>query len=183
MKMDLVSSIDIQCGRCKLLLYKMIYLHHLKCGKKILCSGSVRIRCKEGRINIADNVKINSSVILHTTKRGTINIGEGTGLSHRVIIAAKEKINIGQKVMIGPNVCIYDHDHRYKTSSNMINSGFITGAIIIEDNVWIGANCVILRGSHIGTGSVIAAGSVVKGSIPANSIVYNDRKCIIRNKM
>ena len=36
------------------------------------------------------------------------------------------------------------------------------GGIVIEDNVWIGANCVLLDGTHIGEGSVIAAGSVVR---------------------
>ena len=64
----------------------------------------------------------------------------------------------------------------------MMVSGFLTSPIIIEDNVWIGSNCTILKGSHIGTGSVIAAGTVIKGKIPPNSIVFNGNKNIIRQK-
>lgn len=182
LRRDIISNLDIHCGKLKIILYKTIYKHHLKYGKGLLCSGSIRFRCKEGKISISDNVKINSSTILHTSENGIIDIGVGTGINHKVIIVAKKRISIGRNVMIGPNVCIYDHDHIYKTNRNMIDSGFKTGIITIEDNVWIGANCVILRDSHIGYGSVIAAGSVVKGEIPPNSIFYNERRNIIKSK-
>lgn len=45
------------------------------------------------------------------------------------------------------------------------------GSIIVEDDVWIGENCSILSGSHIGQGALIAAGAVVTGNIPPYSIV------------
>jgi acetyltransferase-like isoleucine patch superfamily enzyme len=57
----------------------------------------------------------------------------------------------------------------------------ITKPIIIEDNVWIGYNCLILPGVKIGNGSVIAAGSIVNIDIPANSIAAGNPIKIIKN--
>lgn len=51
----------------------------------------------------------------------------------------------------------------------------------IGENVWIGANVVILRGTNIGNNSVIAAGSIINGNIPANKIVYQERTLKFRD--
>ena len=58
----------------------------------------------------------------------------------------------------------------------LIRKKYKTGAVIIEDNVWIGANTVILRGTHIGANSVIAAGSIIRGNVPNNTVVYQKRE-------
>lgn len=47
--------------------------------------------------------------------------------------------------------------------------------VVIGDNVWIGANSVILRGSRIGDNAVIAAGTIVKGTVESNTLVYDKR--------
>ena len=182
MNRDPIGNVDIFIGHLKKVLYKFVYHNHISFRGNSICSGSIRIRCNEGSIIVSDGVKLNSNVILHTTGNGKILIGNGTCINHRVIIASKNCIRIGRNVMIGPNVCVYDHDHIYKTTQKMMVSGFLTSPIIIEDNVWIGSNCTILKGSHIGTGSVIAAGTVIKGKIPPNSIVFNGNKNIIRQK-
>jgi acetyltransferase-like isoleucine patch superfamily enzyme len=62
--------------------------------------------------------------------------------------------------MFGPFVTIHDHDHVYKNTELMKTSGYVTKPIVIEDNVWIGGNVVILKGVTIGSGSVIAAGTI-----------------------
>ena len=67
---------------------------------------------------------------------------------------------------------VIDHDHNYR--ANGIYSGdnpeFISSPVIIGNDVWIGANVVILRGTEIGDNCVIAAGSVVKDIIPPNTL-------------
>lgn len=73
----------------------------------------------------------------------------------------------------GPNVMIFDHDHDYQSYN--LKENFKTDEIIIEDNCWIGANVVILKGTHIKENSVIAAGSVVRGVIEQNTLFYNER--------
>ena len=52
----------------------------------------------------------------------------------------------------------------------------LTGEVIIGKNVWIGANTVILRNTRIGDNAVIAAGSIVKGEVPANSVFVDKRE-------
>ena len=71
---------------------------------------------------------------------------------------------------------MYDHDHDYKIEGNRRYTGFKTAPIIIGENVWIGSGCTILRGTTIGNNCVIAAGTVLKGNIPTDMIVYNEKK-------
>ena len=75
-------------------------------------------------------------------------------------------IKIGDNVMVGPNVVLRSANHNYTDKDKLIkNQGHKFGDITIEDNVWIGSNCTILSNIKIGTGSVIAAGSVVNKDI------------------
>jgi acetyltransferase-like isoleucine patch superfamily enzyme len=104
-------------------------------------------------------------VRLHTPG-GVIRIGEYAFMSYNVSVTSMNRITIGNRVKIANNVVIVDHDHDYKNN----NIGYKTGSVVIEDDVWIGANCVILKDTHIGHNCVIAAGSVVKGNIPARTV-------------
>lgn len=77
--------------------------------------------------------------------------------------------------MIGPNVLVFDHDHDFRAEGGIAEGRIVIGDIVIGDGVWIGGNTSILRGTNIGDNAVIAAGSVIKGNIPANSIVVQKR--------
>jgi acetyltransferase-like isoleucine patch superfamily enzyme len=70
-------------------------------------------------------------------------------------------------------VSINDHDHNYK---NPNDSHLLKGEVIVGRNVWIGSNVVILRDTTIGDNAVIAAGSVVKGNVPSNTLFLNKRE-------
>ncbi len=85
----------------------------------------------------------------------------------------RKKISIGDNVIFGPGVTIYDHDHVF--SYQGIGQGFRHGEVVIENGCWIAANVTILRNTHIGEGCVIGAGAVVKGNIPPHSLVTSDR--------
>lgn len=73
--------------------------------------------------------------------------------------------------MIGPNTIIVDHDGHvgWPPSDRWIKSGS-AAEIVIENDVWIGMNCLVLKGVRIGSGSIIAAGSVVIDDVEANSL-------------
>ena len=107
-------------------------------------------------------------------------IGDGTGLNYYCLINAHENVTIGENTILGQNVKIYDHDHIYKSLDEIKTSGFVTKPVIIGDNVWIGSDCIILSGSDIGSNSVIAAGTIIKGVIPENSMVFNRRELVTR---
>lgn len=94
------------------------------------------------------------------------------------------KVSIGNYVSIGPNVVIPGAEHNIAMAGKTIrSSGLIVKGTIIEDNVWIGANCVILDGVTIGSGSIIGAGSVVKKNVPKNKIVHGVAASIRRDRV
>ena len=72
--------------------------------------------------------------------------------------------------MIGPNVGLYTVNHPLQAHKRR-NGEMICKEIVIQDDVWIAANCIILPGDTIGRGSVIAAGVVVDKNIPEYSLV------------
>lgn len=137
-------------------------------------------------ISIASNGKLSIGKWTKTHKRvtfaavgGQLSIGENSTFNRNDILVCRDKIDIGNNCSFGPNVCIYDHDHIYDAQGTK-NKGIKTSPIIIEDNCWIGAGVIILRGTHIGKGCVIGAGTVVKGDIPSLSLVKADRKLNIQ---
>ena len=111
---------------------------------------------------------------------GKLIIGKHVTFNRNCIVACLKKINIGNNVYIGPNVMIYDHNHKFN-SKKVYSDKFSTGSILIEDNVWIGAGCIILRNTCIGKGSVIGAGCVIKGNIPPHSLVTNNNSLKIES--
>lgn len=126
------------------------YLNNISIGKKCSIHENVKILVnKEGKINIGNNTLISTNC----------NINAGVG-----------KITIGDNVMIAANSYIINNDHEIYQNLSPKLSGHITRNIIIEDNVWIGANCVILKGVKIGEGAIIGAGSIVTKDIKPYSI-------------
>ena len=95
----------------------------------------------------------------------------GCYINRNCTIVGVEHITLEKGVMVGPNVCIYDHDHNLKKNSDARQSLFVSAPIHIKNNVWIGASAVILKGVTIGEGAVVAAGAVVTKDVPAYTIV------------
>ena len=82
-------------------------------------------------------------------------------------------ITLGDYVLLAPGVMLMPSNHAFARRDIPIrHQGFLQsrGGIVIEDDVWIGANSVILDGTHIGKGAIIAAGSVVRGQVPPYEI-------------
>lgn len=129
---------------------------------------------KKGKLKINENCNFRRGLQLRVLDNGSLSIGEHCFINTNVSITCRENITIGDNSKIANNVVIVDHDHDYRNG----NEGYKTGKVIIGKNVWIGANCVILRNTEIGDNCVVAAGSVVKGSFESNSIIFgNSGKC------
>lgn len=118
--------------------------------------------------NFSSRGKINFLV----EKGASLAIDRDCFINKGCSINCLESISIGKSVIIGENVLIYDHNHKFRDKTRLIqNQGVSSKPIVIEDNVWIGSNCVILQGVKIGEGSIIGAGCVIYKNIPAYSIV------------
>lgn len=109
---------------------------------------------------------------------GELSIGSHCFFNINSSITCVEKIVIGDNCKFGNNLVIIDHDHNYRANDiySDDNPEFISSPVIIGNDVWIGANVVILRGTEIGDNCVIAAGSVVNGCIPPKTLYVQKRK-------
>ena len=113
-----------------------------------------------------------------------ISIGDNSYIGPRnTMYAVLQPIIIGNYVMTGPEVIMITGDHRTDIIGDYMIK--ITNSmklpendkpIIIEDDVWIGARAIILKGVKIGKGSIVAAGSVVTKNIPPYTIYYDLHK-------
>ncbi|HOK41430.1 MAG TPA: acyltransferase [bacterium] len=101
-----------------------------------------------------------------------LEVGDNLTINIGALIDSRGGVKIGNNVMIGPNAVIMSFDHNiYDLSVSMQKAKPIYKEIIIEDDVWIGANCVVKCGVRIGKGAVIAAGAVVTRDVEEYSIV------------
>jgi acetyltransferase-like isoleucine patch superfamily enzyme len=96
-----------------------------------------------------------------------IEIGDYCYLNAGTILYSGNGIKLGKAVLIAANVTLAPTNHNIAKDKWILHQGFMEskGGIIIEDDVWIGANSVILDGTYIEEGCIIAAGSVVRGRI------------------
>lgn len=175
--------IDYAFGIIKNIMYLFIYLGRYRFSffSRISSKASVRIY-DQGKVNIHKKAVIRSGCILRTHKRGVIVIGENSGLNNNCLLTSFESIIIGNNTIIGQGVKIYDHDHKYKGVSNIKKSGYLIDSVQIGNNVWIGSDCIILKGTVIEDNCVIAAGSIVSGTINKNSLYIQKRnKTIVDN--
>ncbi|KAF1062226.1 putative acetyltransferase [Burkholderia gladioli] len=88
-------------------------------------------------------------------------------------------IDIGDQVMIGPNVSILTSGHPVEPSRR--RSGVVAKPVVIENNVWIGAGAIILGGVTIGENSVVAAGAVVTRDVPRDTLAGGNPARVIRS--
>jgi acetyltransferase-like isoleucine patch superfamily enzyme len=114
----------------------------------------------------------NHPVTLVTWSAGAcLEIGSDFAMTGGVLCAA-ERISIGANVAIGSNTTIVDTDfHPLDPQERRRNSSGMASPVIIEDDVFIGMNCVVLKGVHLGQGCVVGAGSVVTKDVPSWAIV------------
>lgn len=84
------------------------------------------------------------------------------------VLVINRHITIGDDVMLGRNVVIYDSDFH-----SLNNKEIISEPVEIGNHVWIATNCIVLKGVHIGDGSVVAAGTIVKEDVPERVVIGN----------
>lgn len=131
-------------------------------------------------IVIDDDVLIARNTIMRTKGAG-ITIGKRCVISSQCQLSAVGGIEIGNNVMIAGQSFI--GGGRYKTDDPdtpiMDQPVYSKGAVIIEDDVWIGASAVIQDGVRIGRGSVVGAGAVIREDVPENTVVVPQHRMMM----
>lgn len=142
----------------------------LKIGNAVI-SETVKFNVEDTAICIiSDDVQIRDNVVIECGAGGFLSIASGTVINCGAWINGSGKVTIGKNVLIAPNVCITSSTHRYDRKLPVKDQGLKLAEVIIEEDVWIGANASVLAGAVVGKGSVIAANSVVKFKIEPHSI-------------
>ena len=149
----------------------MIEIHPLA---KVSKFADIEDSTRGTRIVIGAHASIDSFVkVKPAGGNGDLVVGDRTVINSGCVLYTGNGVLIGNDVAIAANCTFAPVNHAYKDMSRRINQqGFLPsrGGIVIEDDVWIGANVVILDGAILRTGCVIGAGSLVRGEIPAYSI-------------
>ena len=140
-----------------------------KAGRRCGIESGVRI-LGDCRVTLGDRVIFRRGVVVGGS--GQLVVGSGTVINEQVIIAATELVTIGSDCMLASRVYILDVDHVYENREIPIaKQGYKSKPVIIGDDVWIGAQAVVLKGVKIGTGAIIAANSVVTSDVAPYTIV------------
>ncbi|MDD3392077.1 MAG: acyltransferase [Bacilli bacterium] len=168
----LFEIISVFCGIVKILTYKLIYLFRISFKKPPLMNCSFRLVIKKGaKVIIGSNMRSRDDINIRVYNSGILEIGNNVFFNDNCSINCQKKITIGNGCIFGQNVLIFDHDHDYRR--NILD--FVRKEVVIGNNVWVGANVVILKGVKIGDNCVIAAGSIVTKDVQSNNVFFQER--------
>lgn len=162
---------------------------HIRCGRNVKFEDYAEIHglCEE--LVFGDNVTISRGVMIRPSSyyggdygKGLV-MGKNSSIGPHGYIGCSGKIVIGENVMFGPKCSLFAENHVFEDSDETIKSqGVAQKGITIEDDCWIGSNCIILDGVTIGKGSVIGAGSLITKDVPPKSVVVDKRDKHIKNR-
>lgn len=162
-------------------------------GKNIQIPDKVHWLIRGGKVCIGDNFYFSSGDAVNpigSNLQGAIYVESGASLTVENNVGMSstrmwihDSVKIGDDVKIGGCVLMTDtdaHPMDFMTRRSS-NEGTKSAPIVIEDDVWIGAHCVILKGVTIGARSVVGAGSVVTKSIPSDCVAAGNPCKVIKN--
>jgi acetyltransferase-like isoleucine patch superfamily enzyme len=122
----------------------------------------------DAQLTIGDRTVIDRYATV--VSEGDLSIGSDSYIGQGTVIVAAERISIGSDVLIAAYSTIRDQDHGIAPGLPYRTQPLTTKPIIIRDNVWLGANAVILKGVDVGDGAVIGAGAVVRTGVPSRHL-------------
>ncbi|MCS5422119.1 MULTISPECIES: acyltransferase [Psychrilyobacter] len=131
---------------------------------------------KNSLLVLKEAVRAHSGSKFRVRNGAKLTIGKNTTFGYKCMITCRHEISIGEGTDFGPNVLIYDHDHDFKATGGLTAGKYKYGSVQIGNEVWVGANVIILKGTKIGNNCVIAAGSIISGTFPDNTIIIQKRE-------
>ena len=149
-------------------------------GKDVYIGKHCSLKGKQN-ITLADSVTIRPYAQIGTG--GMIGIGQGSEIGERCRISIANSLEIGEKVLLSPNVYITDCDHEYrKLDIPVIDQGIVQKGqkVFIGDGSYIGINAVIVGNVKIGKNCVIGANSVITKDVPEYCVAVGSPARVIK---
>jgi acetyltransferase-like isoleucine patch superfamily enzyme len=142
----------------------------------------LRARKGHGRIVIGRWVHLGDSNRLRAHE-GTLRIGDKTVLGRENTFNCYLDVHVGAQCIVADWVYVCDFDHRIDDVRRPIkDQGIVKAPVHIGDDVWLGVKSSVLRGAQIGEGTVVAAHAVVRGEVPAFSVVAGVPGHVVRDR-
>ncbi len=141
---------------------------------RVSCLADIEDSLRGSRIVVGAHSVIDSFVkVKPAGGMGDLILGDRVIINSGCVLYTGHGIRIGNHVAIASNCTLAPVNHAYAERSKLISEqGFLPskGGIVIEDDVWIGANCVLLDGAVLRQGCVLGAGSIVRSELKAYSV-------------
>ena len=115
----------------------------------------------------------------HGTFEGDVSWGEDVFFNVGCYLSVLEHLSVGDRCRFGERVSVHDEDHVFEPRGTD-RSAYRTSPVVIGDDVWVGAGSIVLRGTRIGDGAVVAAGSVVRGEVLPYTLVAGTPARVVR---
>jgi galactoside O-acetyltransferase len=171
---DLETAISYAPGRVGVALRRTWYARRLRAlGARASLGMGVQV-ASGSAIAIGDDFGCGRFCVLTAGGGGAIAVGHRVNLNNNVSLnaAVRGRIALGDDVIIGPNTVLRASDHVMIDRERPIRTqGHTGGEIVVENDVWIGANVTIAGGVRVGNGAVVAAGAVVVADVEPYTVV------------
>ena len=165
-------------GLCYIIIF--FFNKNIIIGKGLRIFRNSSLRANRGtKLIIDENVKVDRNTLISLLKKSKLHLGKNVGIGANSMIVCHKEISIGDNTIMGPGVYLYDHDHVFSLDGIKAKE-YNCEEINIGKNCWIGAGCIILKGTRVGDNCVIGAGTLLNGNYPPNSMVVNKRETIIK---
>ena len=136
---------------------------------------------EHSNINIGHSISIGPGVNIIVKDNAQLSIGNSTYFTSDMHIEVVNSLSIGSDCAISWGVTIIDDDHHQLLGIEVKEQK--QNLVSIGNKVWIGCNVTILKNTHIGNNCVIAAGSIVKGNFPDNSLIAGNPAKIVKQNI
>jgi acetyltransferase-like isoleucine patch superfamily enzyme len=165
---------------------RLRFASNIRLGHGAYLDEGVYIHATPGGVDIGSNTLVMHGAILHVYNfrnlpQAGIHIGRDSLIGEYTVIRGQGGVTIGDRVYTSPMTQLIAVNHVFDDPQRpFIEQGITAQGIIVEDDVWLGANAVITDGVHIGKGAVVAAGAVVTHDVPEHTIVAGVPARVVR---
>jgi acetyltransferase-like isoleucine patch superfamily enzyme len=135
---------------------------------------------QDAQFDIKENVTINQFNFITVKSKAKLSIGKNTYIT-RATISCLGEVSIGENCILGEGMKIFDHNHKYtKAPFSVSKTDFSIGKVKMGNNVWTGANVIILKDVTIGNNVILGAGCVIHKDVPDNSVIINKQDQMVK---